>query len=99
MGLEVSDSAAAFGALVAHHYELLMKSGRADIYQVKELLKLLTGADSLEYSQRTNESGGGGGSPPAGTVAASPDTLIELVRLLEDEIETRKIKAQAIDAE
>jgi hypothetical protein len=79
----------AFGILAAKQYTAIMDSERPAMQDVERLHKLMTGA-SVE-SQRENV-------PTSGIIAASAETMMQLLNMIEARQSAAVDKARAIDA-
>ena len=90
---EVSTGAQAFAVIAAEQAKTLMAAKDPKLSDVERLGRIMTGAS--EEARREN----GVGSPPAGTVVMAPATLIEVVRLLEQDKRAAVDQAQAVDGD
>ena len=87
----VSVGADAYALVASKQFSALMDSEQPRINDLARLGQMMTGADVAENARREH---GATPAPAPGTISASPDTLIELIRAIEAERDRR----QAIDA-
>ena len=87
----VQTPADAFGLVAAKQYTTLMDSDKPRVADLEKLGQIMTGHTATgENSQRANE-------PPAGALVAAPETLMQLVDMIERERSAAVDRARAVD--
>jgi hypothetical protein len=87
---EIQTPAQAAAFLVASQYTKLLDQDKPAVDQAVKLLQVMAGVSETGNSQRANES-------TPGTISASPDTLMQLVDIIERQRSAAVDQARAVD--